>query len=71
LFSFHAGSGIVHLDTFFEKKVDIKFYFLETEKILKLLSRSGFNIISALERFPYPNVEYPSKRAYILAEKIK
>ncbi|MEP7145435.1 MAG: class I SAM-dependent methyltransferase [bacterium] len=71
LFSFHTGNGNIHRDNFLNESVDIDFYFFETEKILRLLKKSGFHVITAAERYPYENTEYPSKRAYILAEKQK
>ncbi|MEO8209889.1 MAG: class I SAM-dependent methyltransferase [bacterium] len=70
LFSFHIGEETVQLETFLEKNVEINFYFFKTEKIISLLEETGFKIITAAERFPYADVEYPSKRAYILCEKI-
>jgi len=69
LFSFHIGNEIKHLDSFFDLPVNIDFYFFETEKILSLVTESGFKIIDAIERYPYPDVEHPSKRAYIWLEK--
>jgi hypothetical protein len=41
----------------------------KTEKILELLADTGFEIIDAVERYPYKDVEYQSKRGYILTEK--
>ncbi|MEO8665610.1 MAG: class I SAM-dependent methyltransferase [Ignavibacteria bacterium] len=69
LFSFHIGNEKIHRDNFLDHDVDIDFYFFETEKIMTLLKKTGFRIISAIERYPYVNAEHPSKRAYILAEK--
>ncbi len=69
LFSFHIGNETIHLDTFMEAQVNIDFYFFETENILKLVKECGFRIIDAIERYPYPDVEHPSKRAYIWLEK--
>jgi ubiquinone/menaquinone biosynthesis C-methylase UbiE len=69
LFSFHIGNETIHLDTFMETQVNIDFYFFETENILKLVKECGFRIIDAIERYPYPDVEHPSKRAYIWLEK--
>jgi ubiquinone/menaquinone biosynthesis C-methylase UbiE len=69
LFSFHVGNEAVHFDTAHEKVVDIDLYFFQTEKIIELLHDTGFKIIDAIERYPYKDVEYPSKRAYIWAEK--
>lgn len=69
LFSFHIGEKKVHLDSFLNENVDIDFYFFNTDKIINLLKKAGFKIITAAERYPYENIEYPSKRAYILAGK--
>ena len=69
LFSFHAGDEIVHFDKAHDKDVDIDLYFFPTNKISGLLEETGFHIIDALERYPHKDVEYPSKRAYIWAEK--
>lgn len=67
LFSFHIGDNdnIVHLDNFLDHQVNIDFYFFETEKITDLLTETGFEIIDIIERQPYKDAEYPSKRAYI------
>ncbi len=69
LFSFHVGKEIVHFDKAKDIHVDIDLYFFQTEEILKLLDETGFRIIDALERYPYKDAEYPTKRAYIWAEK--
>jgi ubiquinone/menaquinone biosynthesis C-methylase UbiE len=67
LFSFHAGDQVVHLDSFLEQEVDIDFYFFDTIQVVQLLQENGFQIIDVLERQPYKDIEYPSKRAYIWA----
>lgn len=69
LFSFHIGDVVIHYDTFLDKEVDIDFYFFQTDKILNMLHEAGFKIIDAIERYPYKDIEYPSKRAYIWTEK--
>ncbi len=69
LFSFHVGNDIVHFDKAGNVDVDVDLYFFQTAKIIELLNEAGFGILDALERLPYENVEYNSKRGYILAEK--
>ncbi len=69
LFSFHAGDQIVHFDKARDKDVDIDLIFFKTNDLIALLRETGFNVIDALERQPYEDVEYPSRRAYIWAEK--
>ena len=68
LFSFHIGDHVVHLDEFLGHRVSMDFHFFETEKIIALLRGIGFTIIDIIERAPYPEIEYPSKRAYIWAK---
>ncbi len=69
LFSFHVGDEKVNLDEFLNQKVDLTFYFFDVDEIIKLLEKIGFEIKETLIRYPYKDAEYPSKRAYILAEK--
>jgi SAM-dependent methyltransferase len=69
LFSFHVGEETVHFDKANDIDVDIDLNFLNTNRILKLLGDSKFRIIDTVERLPYPDVEYATKRAYVWAEK--
>jgi SAM-dependent methyltransferase len=71
LFSFHVGDQIVHFDKANEIEVDIDLHFFETDRILKLLRDNNFQILDAIERLPYPEVEYASKRGYIWAKKAR
>ena len=70
LFCFHVGDELVHLDSFLDKKVNIDFYFFDTGRISDLLINAGFQIVDCIERQPYKDVEYPSKRAYIWTKKV-
>jgi ubiquinone/menaquinone biosynthesis C-methylase UbiE len=65
LLSFHIGDDIIHRDEFFGEQVDIDFYFFQTNAVISLLKEAGFEIISAIERYPYADAEHPSKRAYL------
>lgn len=69
LFAFHAGDKIVHFDKAHDKEVDIDLYFFKTDDIIELLHGTGFNIIDAIERRPHEDMEYPTTRAYVWAEK--
>jgi ubiquinone/menaquinone biosynthesis C-methylase UbiE len=69
LFSFHVGEETVHFDKANDIDVDIDLYFWQTDAILGLLRDTNFRIIDAVERFPYPDVEYQTKRAYVWAAK--
>jgi SAM-dependent methyltransferase len=70
LFSFHIGDEIVSLNEFLGVKVDIDFYFFQIEKVIEALENAGFKILDVIERYPYPNVEHPTKRAYLWVEKV-
>jgi len=70
LFSFHVGDDMVHFDKANDIDVDIDLYLLKTNRILELLGDNKFKIIDAMERLPYPDVEYATKRAYVWAQTI-
>jgi ubiquinone/menaquinone biosynthesis C-methylase UbiE len=69
LFSFHVGDQVLHFDKANDIDVDIDMYFFKTDVILDLLRKCNFRVIDAIERFPYQDVEYPSRRGYVLTEK--
>jgi ubiquinone/menaquinone biosynthesis C-methylase UbiE len=69
LFTYHIGEGAIHLDEFLGKDVDIDFMFFKTDFISLCIKNAGFEGIEIIERDPYPEVEYQSRRAYVFAKK--
>ncbi len=69
LITYHIGEETIHLDEFLGKKIDIDFMFFTTDFIFSCLNDSGFENIEIIEREPYPDVEYKSRRAYVFAIK--
>jgi SAM-dependent methyltransferase len=69
LLTFHVGRETVHRDEWWGKEVSLDFIFFETEEMKSQLKTAGFELREAIERDPYPEVEYPSRRAYIFARK--
>jgi len=69
LLTFHIGQQIIHRDEWWDKKVSIDFIFFETEEMKGYLKTAGFELEEVIERDPYEEVEYPSRRAYIFARK--
>jgi len=70
LFSFHVGNEKIYVEDFLDvKSASAIFRFLDTDKILAIAEEIGFKVIDAVIRHPYKDVEYPSKRAYIILEK--
>ena len=69
LFTYHIGEDTIHLDQFLGKEVDVDFMFFKTDFIFLCLSEVGFERIEVIERDPYPEVEYQSRRAYVFEKK--
>lgn len=69
LLAFHIGSEARHLTEFLDRPVDLDFYFFQPEGIRSMLEEAGFAIDEIVERDPYPEVEHPTRRAYIFARK--
>jgi SAM-dependent methyltransferase len=70
LLAFHSGDGRLHLDELWGLPVAMDFFFFEPIAIRQELESSGFVVEETVERGPYPEVEYPSRRAYLFARKI-
>ena len=69
LLTYHIGEETIHVEEFLGKKVDIDFMFFNTDFIHSCIEKSGFEKIEIIEREPYPEVEYQSRRAYVFAIK--
>ena len=69
LVAFHLGTEVVHLDEWWEQPVSADFVHFLAPEMQAYLQSAGFLIEDLIERPPYPEVEYPSHRAYILASK--
>lgn len=69
LVAFHSGDSVVHLDAWWEQPVDLDFHFLQPEAVAATLQQAQFTIEAIVRRAPYPDVEHPSERAYLLARK--
>lgn len=72
LFSFHIFEGEEKLEVgeFMEHKIDpLAFYFFKADDVKALAENAGFEVADILIRYPYPNAEYPSKRAYFVVKK--
>jgi hypothetical protein len=73
LLSFHVSTAeqspgsVAHLEQWFDTAVDLDAHFLDPEAISAALRDAGFEIRARLDREPYPSVEYPSRRTYLLA----
>lgn len=70
LLAFHLGTRVEHVSEIWGKEISLDVRFFTTEEVLKHLKLTGLRIEEALERDPYaPEVEYQSRRGYVLARK--
>jgi SAM-dependent methyltransferase len=69
LLAFHAGDEVLHEDELWGQKISMDFLFFQPSEIKLDLQTAGFAIEEIVERDPYPDVEYQSRRAYIFARK--
>ncbi|MDD4690529.1 MAG: class I SAM-dependent methyltransferase [Eubacteriales bacterium] len=72
LISFHIGEESIKVDKI---KDDITasavYMFFNQDVIFEKIEQAGFVIEEAIIRYPYKDVEYQSKRAYVLARKVQ
>ena len=69
LLAFHLGYEVVHKDEWWGHEVSVDFIFYQRDEILAYLKAAGLETEEAVERDPYPEVEFPSRRAYLFARK--
>lgn len=69
LLAFHVGREVVHRDELWGVPVQLDFLFFEPGVIERELETAGFELEETIERPPYPDVEYPSRRAYVFARR--
>lgn len=70
LLAFHRGSETLVERELWGKEIYLEFSFLSRAEMENHLHHAGLKILDIVERAPYaPEVEYPSHRVYILAQK--
>lgn len=72
LFTFHVFENEKQKDIhdFFGKKDNnLTFYFFKVEDMKGIVEKLGFEIVDILLRYPYKDIDYPSKKAYFILRK--
>ena len=70
LLAFHRGDEVLHEDELWGCRISMDFFLFQTSAIRHYLEGAGLAVEEVIEREPYPpDVEYQSRRAYILARK--
>ncbi len=65
--AFHVGDETVHIEELFGVATKLDFVMHRPEAVTDALIAAGFTIEARLDRAPYPGVEHPSSRTYLLA----
>jgi SAM-dependent methyltransferase len=71
LLAFHIGDGSVRVEQFLGHPVALEFVFFQPAAVANELGRAGFTVQEVIEREPYPAVEYPSRRGYAFARRLR
>jgi SAM-dependent methyltransferase len=69
LLAFHVGEKSIHVEEFLGHRISLDFVFFAPQVVMDELVRAGFVAVEVIERDPYPDVEHPSRRAYVFARK--
>ena len=69
LLAFHLGTEIIHETDLWGYSVDFDATLFTTDEMFLYLSDARLDVEQAIERDPYPEVEYQSRRGYIFAVK--
>ncbi|HEU5400038.1 MAG TPA: class I SAM-dependent methyltransferase [Terriglobales bacterium] len=69
LIAFHVGDEEVAVPELWGQKVTMPFFFRDPSKIRTMLEHAGLNVEEVVERDPYPEIEFQSRRAYIFARR--
>ncbi len=67
--AFHIGDEVVHVEELFGAATSLDFVMHSPEAVSQALIAAGFTLEARLDRAPYPGVEHPSQRSYLLARK--
>ncbi|GAC1520599.1 MAG: class I SAM-dependent methyltransferase [Herpetosiphon sp.] len=69
LLAFHVGQEVRHLDEWFDQAVKLDFCFFDAPEMTTYLQQAGFVIQEVIVREPYVEVEVPTRRAYLFAQR--
>ena len=69
LLAFHGGDRVEHVDEFFGEAVSLDFVFFSRAEMEDHLVAAGFELVWSRERGPYPDVEAPTDRTYMLSRR--
>jgi SAM-dependent methyltransferase len=65
----HEPGGIMHVDEWWGEQVDLDFFYLNPAEVTSGLAAAGFALMARTDREPWPGVELPSRRTYLLCRR--
>jgi len=69
LVSFHLGNDTMLVEALWGKQVSLEFFFYQRQEVEASMEKADLEVVESHERDPYPDVEYQSRRGYILARR--
>jgi SAM-dependent methyltransferase len=69
LLAFHVGEEVVHVGEMFGRRASVDFLFHPVERVESALRGCGLGEVETIVRDPDPQVEHPTRRAYVFARK--
>ena len=69
LVAFHLGEQMLHLEEWWGHTVSVDFLFFTTKEMRSYMEQAELEIEMLVGRSPYPRVEHPSHRGYLLTRK--
>lgn len=69
LLAFHMGDETRHVTEMWGHATNLDFFFFQPTAVRRLMEAAGLQVEEIVERDPYPDVEHPSRRAYVWARK--
>ena len=64
-----AAGQVNHLTSWFGQRVELDGYFLDPGSVVAQLEAADFTLMAKVERLPDAEMEYPSRRCYLLAQR--
>jgi SAM-dependent methyltransferase len=65
--AYHCGDHVVRPGSMWGVPVDLGFRFLPDRTVVSALQEAGLEVTAQIHREPYPGVEHPSRRTYLIA----
>jgi SAM-dependent methyltransferase len=71
LVAYHRGNRVLYPGEMWGSPVDLGFRFLADRTVTAALIEAGLEVTAQIRRQPYPGVEHPSQRTYLIAARIR